>query len=204
MRILTPLHNPARLQPQISHCQLLFHTALKSLTHLPLNSLHSERLDSHTGFLPYSKEDRRKEDNPHRECPTRSPFSLQQVLKQPGALAHPLCFYPYTTLPPACQSCPQSQNTARPSVPIRNTLFSRASLAPRKELCTQWVHLQKPSLTLTSCGTPSLTKSPSGLHSVFPECEQTGAVATIQHGPTSAQKPRGSILSRQFFHAFFI
>lgn len=160
MRILIPLHNPARLQPQISHCQLLFHTALKSLTHLPLNSLHSERLDSHTGFLPYSKEDRRKEDNPHQECPTRSPFSLQQVLKQPGALAHPLCFYPYTTLPPACQSCPQSQNTARPSVPIRNTLFSRASLAPRKELCTQWVHLQKPSLTLTSCGTPSLTSSP--------------------------------------------
>lgn len=102
MRILTPLHNPARLQPQISHCQLLFHTALKSLTHLPLNSLHSERLDSHTGFLPYSKEDRRKEDNPHQECPTRSPFSLQQVLKQPGALAHPLFLsihYTPTSLP---------------------------------------------------------------------------------------------------------
>lgn len=38
MGILTPLDNLARLQLQISHCQLSFHTALKSRKHPPLNS----------------------------------------------------------------------------------------------------------------------------------------------------------------------
>ena len=130
-------------------------------------------------FLYPKKEDRRKMTLSLR-MPKAPILLLQQLLKQPEALAHAHCFYPYTlpTVP--------RRNHVR-TVPIRNNPPPRFSNLSEGGL--HWVLVETPVLPLTSCGIPSLGTLP--LEASVSPFKKWGHTASLHRARVKFKRDRG-------------
>ena len=97
-------------------------------------------------FLYPKKEDRRKMTLSPR-MPKAPILLLQQLLKQPEALAHARCFHPYT-LPTVPEQTMSGLSPSETPPPPSSFSLSEGGL--------HWVLVETPVLPLTSCGIPSL------------------------------------------------